>query len=99
MSDFQNFMRTVGTPTVAEMSVAGEELVKKLLPNDEGRHFKVLSFRPKSACMLIVNKGTKEEEKIPVDPDLGYNRDERFRYIKTLEIQEAGIEYYFLAGY
>lgn len=99
MSEYQNFMRTIGPPTTAEVSVAGEELVRKLLPNDGGRHFKVLSFRSKSACTLVINKGTKEEEHVPVDPELGYNRDDRFRYIKTLEIKEAGVEYYFLAGY
>lgn len=90
-----NHLRPVSPNQPWVVSVANENIVAKYLPDQSEPIFKNISFISKQVCTLIVN----EKEKLVINPDLGLEMDTGFKYIYNLQIEEDGIEYYFLAGY
>jgi len=90
-----NMLRPVSPDQPWVMSVANENIVKKYLPNQSEPIFKNISFVSKQVCTLIIN----EKDTLVINPDLGLEMNNSFKYIYSLQIVEDGIEYYFLAGY
>lgn len=95
MIEEQNVLRAVSPNQAWVTSTANEDIVSKYLPNEEVPIFRTLSFLPKQVCTLIINNGTP----IIINPELGLELNDRFRYMRSVQIVEAGIDYYFLAGY
>lgn len=95
MLDIQNVLRPVSTENEVDTSTANMDIVKTYLPNEQKPIFRTLTFLPKAPCTLIIN----EKDKVRITPELGINMDDRFRYMNSVVIVEAGIDFYFLASY
>lgn len=95
MLDGQNILRPISTNNQTDTSTANMDLVTTYLPNEQKPVFRTLTFAPKQGCTVIIN-GT---EKVVVTPKYGLNMDERFKYMTSVVIVEAGIDFYFLASY
>jgi len=95
MLDIQNILKPISTDNQTDVSTANMDLVKKYLPNEPKPVFRTLTFAPKQGCTLIING----KDKVVVTPKYGLNMDERFRYMNSVVIVEAGIDFYFLASY
>lgn len=76
-------------------SIAGENIIKTLMPEYTAPAVKTFSLWVESDAKIIINKDGRERT---VTSRLGMNYSDEFEEVETLEFVESGINYFIAYG-
>lgn len=77
-------------------SVAGENVIDNVIEGSYTvKNLQYFSIVVKESCYIKINDG----KKIFIDKDYGYNHSPYFKPASKIVFEDAGIDYYILAGY